>query len=103
MHFQDHIFWTVSYFWDTIQHIFDTFFRLYIIWKENQQLQKFDNQIHQPESQVTFIHMLPPLEEIIKEARQQLIVIPFEDQTSLIPEIQQESCDFQVCAAEQLL
>ena len=107
-YFKDSIFWTLLHILDNLQcirlytaHIFNTLFKLYTIWNELQQLQIYNKQFQQPETQKVSTQVPPPLDEFITEVREQLTILPSEEQTPPIQDIQQECSELQVFEAEQ--
>ena len=94
-YFKDSIFWTLLYILDNIQcirlyttHIFNTPFGLYTIWNELQQLQIYNDQFQQPETQKVLTQVPPPLDEFITEVREQLTILASVEWTLPIQETQ---------------
>ena len=79
--------------------IFETSHGLYIFWKELRQLQPHEQQ-HKQLKTDSLVQILPPHEEFITEVREQLIQLPFTEQTTSFQESQQ---DFQVFGTEYSL
>ena len=131
---KDSIFWTLQHILDNTQgirlytvHIFNTLFRLYTILNKLWQLQIYDDQFQQPETQkvltqvpplldefitevreqltvfpsVVLTQVPPPLDEFITKVREQLTVLSSAERTPPIHKIQQECCELQVFEAEQ--
>ena len=63
------------------QHNINTLFRLYTIWNELPQLQIYDKQFQQPETQKVLTQVPPLLDEFITEVREQLTIFPSEERT----------------------
>ena len=100
-YFKDSIVWTLLHILDNIQcirlyttHIFNTLLRLYTILNELRQLQIYEDQFQQPETQKV-LTQIPPPDEFITEVREQLTVFPSAEWTPSIQEIQQECCESQ--------
>ena len=107
-YFKDSIFWTLLCILDIIEcirlytvHIFNTLFGLYTILNELWQLQIYDDQFQQPETQKVLTQIPSPLDKFITEMREQLTVFPSAEWTPPIQEVQQECCELQVFEAEQ--
>ena len=81
-------------------YIFETSYRLYIIWKELKQLQPQDQ--HHPEDKTgnSLIQTSPPPESLLIEVREQIIQPPFTEQIPFIHDLQRDS---QVFDTEHLL
>ena len=86
-----------------IAHIFNILSGLYTIWKELKQLQHQDQHFSQPKTSKLLIQISPLLDEFLTKVREQLIVFSSTEQTSSIPNIQQECSGSQVFQKEQLL
>ena len=107
LHFQTGIQWIFGYIADTIictyfsaAQIFRTLHEWYNLWEELWQLQP-SGQLHtqlNPNHQLA--QTLLPHDEYIMEIRHQWISIPFEDQTTVFRDLQQ---DFQVSNVDFLL
>ena len=106
-HFKREIQWTFvcieniikcTYFY--IACIFETSYGLYILWKELIQLQPYDQQHKQFTTGDSLVQTSPPHEEFITEVREQLIQLPFMEQTTSFQDSQQ---DFQVFDTEYSL
>ena len=87
-----------TYFY--VAYIFETFYGLYIIWKELKQLQPQDQHHQQPKTGNSQVQTSPPPEELLTEVREQLIQPPFMEQILSIQDLQQDS---QVLDTEHLL
>ena len=57
-------------------HIFNTLFKLYTILNKLQQLEIYDDQFQQPETQKALTQVTPLLDEFITEVREQLTIFP---------------------------
>ena len=107
-YFKESISWTLLHILDNTQHIrlyathiFNTLSRLYTILNKPQQLQIYDDQFQQPETQKVLIQVPPLLDEFITEVREQLTIFPSAEQIPPIHEIQQECCELQVFEGEE--
>ena len=78
-----------TYFY--IAYIFETFYGLYIIWKEIKQLQPQDQHHPQVKTGHSLVQTSPPPEELLIEVREQLIQPPFTKQISPLQDLQQDS------------
>ena len=105
-YFKSSIWWTFvcinniikcTYF--CIAYIFETSYGLYILWKDQKQLQSQD-QHHQAKTGNSLVQTTPPPEELLIEVRELLIQSPFTEQ---IPSIQNLQQDSQVFDTEHLL
>ena len=74
-----------------------TLYEWYNLWEELQQLQPNRQQHTQLKTYGQLIQTSPPYDEYITEIRQQWILTPFEDQTTVFQDLQQ---DFQVSNVE---
>ena len=72
-----------TYFY--VAYIFETFYGLYIIWKELKQIQPQDQHHQQSKTGHSLIETSPPPEELLTEVREELIQPSFMEQ---IPSIQ---------------
>ena len=86
-YFKSSIQWTFVCIENIIQHthfyisyIFETSYRLYIIWKEIKQLQLQDQNHQQVKTGNSLVQTSPPPEELLIEVREQLIQPPFMEQ-----------------------
>ena len=81
-------------------YIFETFYGLYILWKELKQIQPQDQHHQQAKTDNLLVQTSPPPEELLTKVREQLIQLPFMEQ---IPSIQNLQQDSQVFDTEHLL
>ena len=84
----------------SVAYIFETFYRLYIIWKELKQLQPQDQHHQQSKTSNLLVQTSPPPEELLTEVSEQLIQPSFMEQIPSIQDLQQDS---QVFDTEHLL
>ena len=87
-----------TYFY--IAYIFETFYGLYIKWKELKQLQPQDQHYQQSKAGNSLVQTSPQPEELLTEVREQLIQPSFMEQIPSIQDLQQDS---QVFDTEHLL
>ena len=78
-------------------HLFRTLHEWYNLWEELQQLQPSGQRHTQLNTNHQLTQTLPPHDEYIMEIRQEWISTPFEDQTTVFQDLQQ---DFQVSNVE---
>ena len=72
-------------------YIFETFYGLYIIWKELKQPQPQDQHHQQSKTGNSLVQTSPPPEELLIEVREQLIQPSFMVQIPSIQDLQQDS------------
>ena len=82
---------TIKYTYFYIAHILETFYGLYIIWKEIKQLQIQDQHHQQVKPGNSLVQTSPLPEELLIEAREQLIQPPFMEQIPSLQDLQQDS------------
>ena len=87
-----------TYFY--ISYISETFYGLYIIWKDLKQLQPQDQHHQQSKTGNSLVKTSPPPEELLTEVREQLAPPSFTEQIPSIQDLQQDS---QVFNTEHLL
>ena len=104
LHFKTGIRWIFGYIANTTIHtyfstaqIFGTLHEWYNLWEELWQLQPSGQQSTQLNTNHQLTQTLPPHDEYIMEIRQQWISTPFEDQTIVFQDLQQ---DFQISNVE---
>ena len=78
-----------TYFYTT--YIFETFYGLYIIWKEPKQLQPQNQHHQQSKTGNSLVQTSPPPEELHTEVREELIQCSFMEQIPSIQDLQQDS------------
>ena len=83
-----------TYFY--ITYIFETFYGLYIIWKELKQLQPQDQHHQQSKTGNSLVQTSPPPEELLTEVREKLIPPSFTEQIPSIQDFQQDSQVFEI-------
>ena len=87
---------TKRIYFSTVQ-LFETLYEWYNLWEELQQLQPCGQQHTQLKTDDQLIQTSPPYDKYITEIRQQWISTPFEEQTTVFQDLQQ---DFQVSNVE---
>ena len=97
-YFKSNIQWTFVCIVNIIKHtyfyiayIFETFYGLYIIWKQVKQLQLQDEHHQQVKTGNSLVQTPPPPEELLVEVREQLIQLQFTEHISSLQDFQQDS------------
>ena len=97
LYFQPGLRWIFGYIADTTirtyfsaAQIFGTLHEWYNLWEELRQLQPSEQQHTQKNTNYQLIQTSPPYDEYITEIRQQWISTPFEDQTTVFQDLQQD-------------